>query len=110
MIRAGHGGTYAADWLDRNVIGIGWDCDGADIVNMSREQIKADYVSAHPTENKQKVAASVGQVYRFAHSMAQGSTIVMYNPAERLYHIGTIEGPCTSVNEPESVTYTRAVS
>lgn len=110
MIRAGYGGAYAADWLDRNVIGIGWDFDGADIVNMSREQIKAAYVSAHPTENKQKVAASVGQVYRFAHSMAQGSTIVMYNPAERLYHIGTNEGPCTSANEPESVTYTRAVS
>ena len=40
----------------------------------------------------------------------QGSTIVMYNPAERLYHIGTIEGPCTSASEPESVTYTRAAS
>lgn len=80
MIRAGHGGAYAAGWLDRNVIGIGWDFDGADIANMSREQIKAAYTSAHPAENKQKVAASVGQVYRFAHSMAQGSTIVMYNP------------------------------
>ncbi len=110
MIRAGRGGAYAADRLDRNVIGIGWDFDGADIADMSREQIKAAYVAAHPAENKQKVAASVGQVYRFAHSMAQGSTIVMYNPAERLYHIGTIEGPCTPVNELESVTYTRAVS
>lgn len=36
MIRAGRGGAYAADWLDRNIIGIGWDFDGADIVNMSR--------------------------------------------------------------------------
>lgn len=110
MIRAGRGGAYAADWLDRNIIGIGWDFDGADIADMSREQIKAAYVSAHPTENKQRVAASIGQVYRFAHSMAQGSTIVMYNPAERLYHIGTIKGPCTPANGPESVTYTRAVN
>lgn len=107
MIRAGHGGTYAADWLDRNVIGFGWDFDGADIVNMSRDQIKAVYVAAHPAEDRQKVAASVGQVYRFAHSMAQGSTVVMYNPAERLYHIGTIEGPCTPASEPES-SHTRA--
>lgn len=75
MIRAGRSGTYAADWLDRNVIGIGRDFDGADIVNMSRKQIKAAYVSAHPAENKQEVAASVGQVYRFAHLMAQGFTI-----------------------------------
>lgn len=83
MIRAERGGAYAADWLDRNVIGIGWDFDGADIANMSREQIKAAYTSAHPAENKQKVAASVGQVYRFAHSMAQVSTIrTTKNPSQ----------------------------
>lgn len=83
MIRAGRGGAYAADCLDCNVIGIGWDFDGADIVNMSREQINAVYVSAHPAESKQKVAASVGQVYRFAHSMAQGSTIrTTKNPSQ----------------------------
>lgn len=63
--------AHAADWLDRNIIGIGWDFDGAEIANMSREQIKAAYVSAHPAESKRKVAASVGQVYRFAHSMAK---------------------------------------
>lgn len=63
--------AHAADWLDRNIIGIGWDFDGADIVNMSRKQIKAAYVSPHPTENKQRIAASVGQVYRFTHSMAK---------------------------------------
>lgn len=80
MIRAGRGGAYAADWLDRNVIGIGWDFGGADIANMNREQIKSAYTSAHPAESKQKIAASVGQVYRFAHSMAQDSTIVMYSP------------------------------
>lgn len=40
MIRAGRGGAHAADWLDRNVIGIGWDFDGADIVNMSRKQTR----------------------------------------------------------------------
>lgn len=84
VIRAGRGGAYAADWLDRNIIGIDWNFDGADIANMSREQIKAAYTSAHPAESKQKIAASVSQVYRFAHSMVQGSTIVMYNPAERL--------------------------
>ena len=109
MIRAGRGGTYAADWLARGVIGIGWDFDGADIAAMDREQIRAAYASAHPAESKQRVAANVGQVYRFAHSMAQGSTVVMYDPAERLYHIGEIEGPCIVADEPEAVTYTRRV-
>lgn len=94
MIRAGRGGVYAADWLERGIIGIGWDFGGADITGMNREKIRAAYAAAHPSESKQKVAANVGQIYRFAHCMAQGSTVVMYDPAERLYHIGDISGPC----------------
>ncbi len=110
MIRAGRGGVYAADWLERDIIGIGWDFGGADISAIGREEIRAAYVSAHPAESKQKVASSVGQVDRFAHSMVEGSTVVMYDPAERLYHIGVVDGPCLPVQEPEAITYTRAVS
>ena len=109
MIRAGRGGAYAAEWLARGVIGIGWDFDGADIAGMDREQIRAAYSSAHPAESKQKVAANVGQVYRFAHDMEQGSTVVMYDPASRLYHIGTVDGPCTPAADPDAVTYTRPI-
>ena len=43
MIRAGRGGVYATSWLERGVIGIGWDFDGADIAAMNREQIRAAY-------------------------------------------------------------------
>ena len=69
--------------LERGIIGIGWDFGGADICAIGREEIKAAYVSAHPAESKQKVASSVGQIDRFAHSMVEGSTVVMYDPAER---------------------------
>lgn len=109
MIRAGRGGVYAADWLERGIIGIGWDFGGADIAGMNREKIRAAYAAAHPSESKQKVAANVGQIHRFAHCMAQGSTVVMYDPAERLYHIGVIDGPCKPTSESESLTYTRTV-
>ncbi len=110
MIRAGRGGTFATDWIENGIVGIGWDFDGLDIANMGRDQIRAAYAAAHPTESKQKVATSVGQVFRFAHSMEQGSTVVMYDPAERLYHIGVISGPCSPVPEPEGITYTRTVT
>ena len=38
MIRAGRGGVYAADWLERGIVGIGWDFGGADIAGMNREK------------------------------------------------------------------------
>lgn len=109
MIRAGRGGVYAPSWLEHGVIGIGWDFDGADIAAMNREQIRAAYGLAHPGDSKGKVAAGVGQVYRFAHDMTTGSTVVMYDPESRLYHLGVITGPCVAVCDMDGVTYTRDV-
>ena len=51
MIRAGRGGVYAADWLERGVIGIGWDFGGANIAAMDRDAIKNAYAAARPSEN-----------------------------------------------------------
>lgn len=109
MIRAGRGGVYAPSWLERGVIGISWDFDGADIAAMDREQIRAAYGQAHPSDSKGKVAAGVGQVYRFAHDMTTDSTVVMYDPESRLYHLGVITGPCVAVCDMDGVTYTRDV-
>lgn len=109
MIRAGRGGVYASDWLEHGVIGIGWDFDGADIAAMNREQIRAAYGLSHPGDSKGKVAAGVGQVYRFAHDMTTDSTVVMYDPESRLYHLGVITGPCVAVCDMDGVTYTRDV-
>lgn len=110
MIRAGRGGVYASDWLEHGVIGIGWDFDGADIAAMNREQIRAAYGLSHPGDSKAKVAAGVGQVYRFAHDMTTDSTVVMYDPESRLYHLGVITGPCVAVCDMDGVTYTRDVT
>lgn len=109
MIRAGRGGIYAADWLNRGLVGIGWDLGATDIASMSREQIRSGYAIKHPNDSKNKLAAAVGQIYRFAHDMEQGSTVVMYDPATRLYHIGTIAGPCKPATDIEEATFTRAV-
>lgn len=110
MIRAGRGGVYASDWLEHGVIGIGWDFDGADIAAMNREQIRVAYGLSHPGDSKGKVAAGVGQVYRFAHDMTTDSTVVMYDPESRLYHLGVITGPCVAVCDMDGVTYTRDVT
>lgn len=109
MIRAGRGGIYAADWLNRELVGIGWDFGATDIASMSREQIRSGYAIKHPNDSKNKLAAAVGQIYRFAHDMEQGSTVVMYDPATRFYHIGIIAGPCKPATDIEEATFTRAV-
>ena len=76
---------------------------------MDREQIRAAYCCIHPGDSKGKVAAGVGQVYCFAHDMTTGSTVVMYDPESRLYHLGVITGSCVAVCDMDGVTYTRDV-
>ena len=110
MIRAGHSGVYAEDWLDKGKIGIGWDFGGKDIASMERDQIRTLYASEHPSESKNKVSSCVGQVYRFSHDMEQGQTIVMYDPTSRLYHIGLITGDCVPAHDEDDITYTRTVN
>ncbi len=109
MIRAGRNGAYASNWIENGVIGIGWDLGGADISAMSRDQIRAAYESLHPEESRARIAAAAGQVNRFVHAMVEGSTVVMYDPQARLYHIGEVMGPCEPVAGNEAMTYRRAV-
>ncbi len=109
LIRAGRGGMYADDWLDRGIVGIGWDLGGEDISCMDRDRMKAAYASTHPGESKGKVAAGAGQAFRFAHDMREGTDVVMYDPETRLYHIGVVAGPCAPVRDTEGVTYSRKV-
>ena len=110
IIRAGRGGVYAANWLQRGIVGIGWDLGGADISAMTREQIRGAYSAAHPSESKGRVSANVGQIYRFAHEVAPGEAVVMYDPSTRLYHIGEVAGPCVAVDGEDGLAYSRAVS
>lgn len=109
MIRAGRGGVYAEDWVEQGIVGIGWDFGGADIASMTKEEIRAAYAETHPDESRGRVAANVGQVSRFAHDMGEGQTIVMYDPASRLYHIGLISGDCRPAPQADGVEYTREV-
>lgn len=108
MIRAGRGGARAAEWLEAGKVGIGWDFGGTDISAMTRDEMKAAYAEASGETSGSKVGSAAGQAYRFAHDMAEGTTVVMYDPSTRLYHAGEVAGPCVAA-AGEGVTYERAV-
>lgn len=110
IIRAGRGGAYALDWLERGIVGIGWDFGGADISKMSREQIREAYAASHPDDSTNRTAAAVGQIYRFACVISAGDTVVMYDPSTRLYHLGRIVGDCQVGDAAEGLAYFRKVN
>ena len=114
IIRAGKGGVRTPEWINGGYIAIYWNLNGADISALSKDDIKALYRTQFPDASRQVVAANAGMIFRFATEIAKGSTVVMYDPATRLYHIGKVSGPCAFVSPKDSDdddgSYRRAVN
>lgn len=113
IVRAGKGGIYATSWLDDGYIAIYWNLGGSEISGLDKEQIKALYRKHFPTATRQVVASNAGMIYRFANEMNEGSTVVMYDPSTRLYHLGEVISPCRYVapseEDDDDGSYRRAV-
>lgn len=101
IIRAGKGGVRAEEWLNKAYIAIYWNLGGADISNLTKEQTKDLYRKFFPNSTRQVIASNVGMIYRFAVEMTEGSTVIMYDPSTRLYHLGEITGPCVYIEPSE---------
>lgn len=99
LIRAGQGGIFAAEWRKNNLVGLTVDFRNQPITTMSYEEIKRSYMLLHPEYSIRKAAIYVAQIYKFAHKLTTGSTVVMYEPSKRIYHIGEICGPCRMMSE-----------
>jgi restriction system protein len=112
MIRAGRGGKYASEWLEEQQIAIYWDLGGIAIDGCDRDTIRQAYAKSYVGAEKHQAAAAVGQIYRFASEVIKGSTVVMYDPATRLYHIGKVMGSCRQRTSDKSTDafYSRKVT
>lgn len=102
IVRAGKGGVRAAEWISGGYIAIYWNLGGADITSLSKADVKALYRSNYPDASRQAIAANASMIYRFGNEIREGSTVVMYDPSSRLYHIGTVSGPCVFVPANDS--------
>lgn len=102
IIRAGKGGVRAGEWVDGGYIAIYWNLDGADISALGKDDVKALYKRRFPDASRQVVASNAGMICRFATEIIEGSTVVMYDPATRLYNIGEVSGPCAFVPSDDS--------
>lgn len=99
LIRAGRSGVFADEWLEKSIVSIGFDSAGLELVGKTREQIKDAYSETHSGLTPQKVASHAGMLDHFANDLTIGTTVVMYDPSTRLYHIGKVTGDCVPADE-----------
>ena len=92
VVRAGRGAIRLDEFLESNVVGIGWALLPDLSVFTDRKQILKLVKEAWPDWKPGKQTASTGQVYRFAHEISQGDRILTYDPQRRIYNIAAVEG------------------
>lgn len=110
MVRAGRNAQYANKWLTNGCAEVYWDLGEQNLENLSKSEIRDLYKQRNPNASPQEVAAAVGQIFRFAHDIQPGETIVMYEPESRLYHLGTVIGGCQTIRDSEGyIHYERKV-
>jgi restriction system protein len=91
-----HGGrTGDADslFLKKNFIGIGWSAVG-DLSKLepTREAFKAAVARTYPDKKPGAVPNNAGQLFRFVHEMQPADLVAYPSKADRLIHIGRVDG------------------
>lgn len=97
------------EFREKGVVAIGFGDLGDLADTATREQILQRYKAAWPEANKFKAANVAGQLFRFVREIAVGDGVLTYDPARRVYLVGTIKGDCTYAKEIEGVPHVRRV-
>ena len=90
MVRAGQGAGYIEDFIDSNIVAIGWPRLGDLKPGCTREQIIEKLQDLNPNLSKSKNAISAGQVFRYINEIKVGDYVITYDPSRRIYHVGEI--------------------
>lgn len=90
MVRAGRDSVYAEDFLQHDMVAIGWHELGPLEADPGKKALEGAYRQTFPRESDGAVAVGVGQIYRFYTEIQPGDAIVTYDRDKRLYYVGEV--------------------
>ena len=90
MVRAGRGGEFAARFLEKSIVAIGWGFIGDITAETPDAEIRRQMDEFYPQEKPGARASWAGAVRRFVKEVAIGDPVVTYDNESRLYHLGEI--------------------
>ena len=89
MVRAGRGAEHIDDFLDNNLVAIGFGT--VDVSpQMDKALIEAGIAEEDHTASPNKIAMSAAQLKRYYDEVKVGDAVATYDPNQRLYFIGEI--------------------
>jgi restriction system protein len=91
-ITAGRGNAFVTQFIDENMVAIGWSEAGDYLSLQTREELSRRFSSVWPDQTARQIQVGAGQVFRFLHELSIGDDVLTYDPGSRLYHLGKIVG------------------
>src|SRR5688572_5010837 len=108
MVRSGGDGFLIDEFMDQEVVSIGWNELGPISLDISYQDLKILFAQKYPESGNGYVAQSCGQIWRFIYEIQNGDWVFTYDPQTRLYYVGEIISPYI-YNEGLSYRHSRKV-
>lgn len=105
MVRAGSGSFLLEEFLEKEIIAIGWNELGAIAPKTSNQALRQKIITTYDNNNAGQVGQSLGQLWRFYHDFKIGDKVVTYDSSARKYYLGEI---ISGYNFNEKLTYKHA--
>ncbi|MGB7098294.1 MAG: hypothetical protein WBD95_05925 [Xanthobacteraceae bacterium] len=86
------GGNYAEDFVQQNIVGVGWKAAGSLKNLKTREEVIEQVKKTWPDYKQMKAVVSGSQLDKIANVMKTNDRVITYDPSKRIYHVGRIVG------------------
>lgn len=90
MVRAGSAGYLLDEFLDNEIIAIGWNDLKEINKKTTQPELKMEYYKTYPEDSDGRVNQTVGQIWRFVNQFQIGDKVVTYDWNSRNYYLGEI--------------------
>lgn len=90
MVRSGSGGYLIDEFLDNDIIAIGWNDIGRIKKNISYPDLREKFENAYPEDSDGRVNQCMGQIWRFYSEFSIGDKVITYDSSTREYYLGEI--------------------
>lgn len=91
MVRAGRDSYLLNEFLDNDIVAIGWNDIGEIKKGTSNEALKKLLKSSYPDDSNGRLGQSTGQIWRLFKEFKIGDKVITYDSDAREYYIGEIK-------------------
>ncbi|WP_026289370.1 restriction endonuclease [Thioalkalivibrio sp. ALMg11] len=92
MVRAGRGGRQADEFLEKGLVGIGWESRGDLRQFPDKAALVEAYREGFPDWSDGRLQGAASQLIRFRDELSVGDRVLTYDSSRRIYHLGTLTG------------------